>query len=430
MLQELDIDSIVGWAQIPSTIEDADSFRAELGGILAAIRFTINVARNYNIQEGACEIKADNSTALQTAEKLLEEGYPQSGNPSFDILRIIWKALSETDVSFKFTWVRGHQDRITPYIELTDDARANCKADQIAAEMISRVTPIEKPHHDMDEGPYLLMDNKKIHKNIHRKIIEHVNGRFLKQYWMERGRYKREKENQIDWEALSMANKSFKFSDRVILMKLLANKAPTAETIKQRRQYDDDYCPICNKEKETGAHIFQCEDIEMKATFDKGCKDIEKRLRMNSIIDERVIQDCISQLNDIRNGNDAMKWNSCIPQKTLGKESLINGIFHLELRKLCNGLMGVRRIISEIFKFRISLWKKRCYLANNRENNRKRNEQLGKQYEATRQRTPRNMSMIDKTRYMIDTDTFHRMIINEKELWIKSAIRYRRNMSA
>lgn len=137
-----------------------NSFRAELGGILAAIHFTINMAKKYNIQKGSCEIKADNYAVIQIAGKLLSDGYPQSARPSFDLLRIMFKEMSETDIKFIFTWVKGHQDQVTPYMELTDEeATANCRVDQIAASMIRNVTVNEQPKHDMDEGPYLSIDN-------------------------------------------------------------------------------------------------------------------------------------------------------------------------------------------------------------------------------------------------------------------------------
>jgi ribonuclease HI len=420
MLKELDMNALQGWAQIPSSIEDADSFRGELGGILMAIRFTIEIAETYNIQKGACEVKSDNIAAIHTVEKTLTTGYPQSGISSFDILRIIWKELRKTDIRFSFTWVKGHQDRDTPYNELDDDARANCKADQIAATKIINAKPNEKPKHDVDEGPYLSINNKKIHTNIHRKLIEHINGKRIKNYWMKRGRFRHDNDNQIDWEALAAANKTFKFSDRVILMKMLADKAPTAEVMKRRGQYDNAQCPLCNIEKETAIHIFQCKDTEMQELFNKGCKDIEKKLRMHDLINNNIIQDCISQIKDMRRGDIGGKWSTSTEQNTLGGEAMINGILHIGLRQLCNGLTGTRRIIYEIFKFRLTLWKKRCYLMNNREKNKRRNEYLKKQYEQHIQNPPRNMSAIDKKRYLIDNDGFMKMSMNEKELWTKT----------
>lgn len=426
MLQELDVNTLEGWAQIPSTIDDADSFRGELGGILAAVRFTINVAETHGIQDGGCEIKSDNVAGIQIVENLMEYGYPQSKNSSFDILRIIWKELMGTNIKFRFTWVKGHQDRNTSYTDLEDDARANCKADQMAASKILQVKPIERPNHDMDEGPYLCINKKKIHVNIHRKIREQVNGCELKRYWIKRGRFKQEYENQIDWEALTAANKTFKFSDRVILMKLLSNKAPTAEIMKQRQRFNDDFCPLCNKERETEFHIFQCDDIEMKGAFEKGCKEMKKRLRVHNIIEEQVVQDCISQLKDLRNGDSTREWVTCEDQNALGNNAFINGILHIGLRHQCNGLTGTRRIIKEIFKFRLMIWKQRCHLVNNRENNKKRNDQLREQYESHIQHPPMVMSVIDKKRYMIGVDAFARMTLREKELWIKSAIQIKK----
>lgn len=420
MLKEMDEDALEGWTQIPANIDDADSYRGELGGILAAIRFTIQIAAKRNITKGTCEIKLDSYAALQKVQMLLDEGYPQSTSPSFDILRIIWKEMSETNIRFKFAWVRGHQDRNTPYLQLTDDARANCKADKIAASKISMVQPIEKPIHDAYEGPYLSIGKKKIHTNIHKKILEYVNGRRLKQYWIRRGRFSEEHEDLVDWEALAAANKSLRFSDRVILMKILSNKAPTAEIMKQRQQYQDEQCPICNQVKETQAHIFQCTDKEMQEAYEQGVKEMEKRLRRNKIIDERIIKTCVTQVHNARNGNDMNLWELCTDQRILGTEAFLQGIIHMSLREYCSGLIGTRRIILEIFRLRLALWKRRCHLMNNREHNKKREEYLKRQYEGYFQTPPRMMSEIDKGRYMIESVNFMRMTIHEKETWIKA----------
>ena len=412
---------IRGWAQIPAKSEDADSYRGELGGLLIAVRFINQLAEEYSVETGQCTIKSDNAEAVNIAQKLKTSEYPKSTAASFDLLRILQKEIKNTEVNFAFAWVRGHQDRDKLYEELENGARANCRADALAAKMIKGKRNVESPRMDREEGPSLWVKNKKIHSKLYRNILDHIKGQELDQYWWKKGRYKREMTDKIDWKALEGATKKLRFTDQVILTKLLANIAPTAETMYKRGEYIDDLCLLCKKKRETTRHVFQCKEAEMEVSFNKLFAKMKANLCKIKTIDAKALDAILGTIAAIREERNSKHWETISrDQSQIGEQAIFDGIIHKDLRKIVGGELGTQKVVREIFMIRLQMWKHRCHLVNEREHNKKRREKLDQEYDEAIRQKPRVMETMDSCRYNISKDTFRYFTIKDKEKWIEA----------
>lgn len=293
--QEDEINNVHGYSQIPSTLEDTNSFRGELGGILQALRFVTKLEKEMKLSKGGCTIICDNEKAIEIVAELLEKPYPSSRTANFDILRMLYTELQNTILKIVFKWVRGHQDRNRQYEELDNDARANFRADRLAAETICTMS--RKCDHipDSYEGPYLSIAGVKVYNDIYGKINKQVNGKPLTQYWINKGRFNGG-DSEVDWQALAWAMNKFSFSDQIILMKLLSNRAPTATVMHRRQQYNDSRCPLCRRTDEDEHHIYRCEDIEAHDFKQTQVEQLRSTLQRNGLLQGRLVRQIVEWL--------------------------------------------------------------------------------------------------------------------------------------
>ena len=425
--EENSLNEIQGWAQIPSKNEDTDSYRGELGGILLAIRFIKTVAKQQDIIKGKCKIKADNKEAINRVQSLGGENYPSCMESSFDLLRIIHSELHDSVITFEFQWVRGHQDRTIEYIQLDDEARANCRADHIASSKIQGQSNIECPTMDIKEGPSLWIENKKIHSKIYKNILEHIEGSRLREYWKLKNRHNSRNENNIDWKALEHATHKFKFSDQIIITKILADIAPTAKTLHSRGEYLTGICELCESDIETTTHVFQCKHMEMKEKYEQLRQQMRKNLKKGTKINEERINTIMQYMQAVRD-NDLDRINRCVDlgQQDMGRMALFNGIIHKEMRDNNDGITGSQRLIQEILQFRIQMWKHRCELVHNKEKNRKRVQKLQSDYRYAMGKRPKTMNEVDSARYKMSEESFNSLTITEKTNWIEAMVQVRK----
>ena len=418
--EEATEQEITGWAHIPASREDADSYRGELGGIIIAVRYIKNLCERHNLQRGQCMIKLDSDSVITSVIPLETGEYPRATEPSFDLLRILQQELKESHIRFKFEWVKGHQDDHNPYEELDDAARANCRADKIAEKRIENAVNFENPLTDYQEGPVLVLADKKLHSKLVQNIVNLINGNELDKYWIHKGRYRAEDKQYIDWIALDKATKKYQFSDQVILSKLLSNTVPTAKIMHRRDKYIDPLCPLCQSEMETPHHLVQFPNNEMEQHFEKQLETMKKKLK-NSRMDANMVDKCVKYMKSLRANNNDKVWNEfCHKQGHLGDWALYDGILHTDLHTKCGGMRGAQMIIKEMFNIQLQMWKHRCYLVNNKDKHKKRREKLDKDYEEAIRKTPRIMSPVDNKRYKINKNTFSRMTMDDQERWINA----------
>jgi hypothetical protein len=421
--QEDEINNVQGYSQIPSTLEDTNSFRGELGGILQALRFVTRLEKEMKLSKGGCIIKCDSRTAIEVVAELLEKPYPSSKASNFDILRMLYNELQNTKLKIVFQWVRGHQDRNSQYEELDNDARANFRADRLAAETIRTMSGNSIHVPDSYEGPTLLIAGVKVYNDIYGKINEQVNGKPLTQYWINKGRFNG-RDSEVDWQALAWAMNKFSFSDQIILMKLLSNRAPTATVMHRRQLYNDATCPLCSKTDENERHIYLCEDIEAQDFKQTQIEQIRSTLTRSGLLQGRLVRQIVVWLKHyLSRDHDRSAYRIEEIQRDdlyLGDDAIFQGIMHRECRTRCAGGLGVRLIIKTIIEFRLRVWKHRCQLVHNREENSKRRQKLEEEFVSMQSQRPSWMTPIDAKRFGLDLAQFNQLIIKDKESMIKA----------
>lgn len=159
---------------VPTTATPTQSQRSEFYGSYAlAIILKIFKIR-YNLPNTPFEIYIDNQNVVDTLNITKKQpGLKQHLHEDFDIWESIQDLLKEIDITIIWTWVKGHQDDLIPWEELTFPAQLNVKADRLtkkAYEEIQHEPPTYKPSH-----------SSKITILQHNQLVSHTNLRITTQ---------------------------------------------------------------------------------------------------------------------------------------------------------------------------------------------------------------------------------------------------------
>lgn len=80
----------------------------------------------------------------------------------------------------------------------------------------------------------------------------------------------------------------------------------------------------------------------------------------------------------------------------------------------------MRLIIKTLLEFRLRIWKYRCKLVHNREENSKRRQQLEEEFVMMQRQRPSWMTPIDAKRFGLDLAQFNQLTMKDKESMIKA----------
>lgn len=129
-LQNVILDELIwGSGRVEGSSHDANSYRAELAGILSAITFTNMQCRAHHINQGHCKLYCDSKGAL-----LAVFGYkrPTPRRSSYDLIWQIRKAIRTSPIRWSYQHVLGHQDDLMDFMELDHIAQGNIIVDYLA----------------------------------------------------------------------------------------------------------------------------------------------------------------------------------------------------------------------------------------------------------------------------------------------------------
>ena len=420
------LDILQGSIQIPAAMGQANSFRGELGGILAVISYVNRLAMKYNIRRGRCTISCDNIGSIERARQATDATFVfQARMNSFDLLRILQKKIVSSPITYDFSHVYGHQDNGREYAELNDDARANIRADILAKEMAKDKVPMPQPFRLQEEEIVCYINGNKLHGKILGTIWSSKYRQQLIDYWRRKGRFN--SSIGVDWGVVEQANKKLPPNEWKMITKLLSGWTGTAEKMHQRGEYTTATCPICNRLKEDRRHLWRCQDDRVNWKLMQEMNALEKLLQkpmfepnlfpaVEALIDMyRYESDTFMRRLSERNKNIVNA------QQSIGPNSFVEGILHEEWKKHCGGATGVIILIRRIYKIWIVLWKHRNEVLKGGGKDWKTVENLRESILRLMEDTPSRLVGADKEHFHIEVEQLCRRPIDEQRYWIRGA---------
>ena len=371
---------IQGSNTIPGDPKDQNSYRGELGGILASICYTNKICENHEVNEGDCTMYCDNKGALCAAFGWKE---PNPRWASYDLVCLIRYHLAKSQIQWKGQHIKGHQDSGTAYEDLDIIAQGNVDADHYAA--------IEMDlHRVVDDrtiigAPWALEhEGKRVAGDIEKRIRHLIHEKHMQEYWRKKFNITEEQTEYISWETFLKTNKMNDEWIQIWMAKYNSRIGGVRKNMLRRNHAKDDQCPCCEEIEDTD-HLLKCNNDEIRDIYENKMTELQRWLGETTTIEiARGIQAVSKAFRtetplDLSNCTDNMVKAAAKQQFELGQRAFVGGWWSkrwMTLQKLHYQESGKRnkpaiwmaRVITRIQGIIRDMWFERNNQLHNKEN--------------------------------------------------------------
>ena len=264
------IESSEGLRSIMGTVAicgiSADPYRGELLGIYTTLSAISFIERhNSSFTSGKIRIGCDNEMAgwiagLTTPTIALKTKH-------FDLVKAIRSLRNSLTTNTTFYHLYGHQDKHTPFQNLTKDAQLNIKVDDMAQKAFdaayehSLFLPNVKFFH---EGWTISIGGVKLQDSHAYHIRQWIAKRRLRHYFYQKDLIAWDVFPKLDFEPLKKYLSAQSQAFQLWFTKHWTGFCAIGVKMKQMKLWDNDLCPCCRRVPETKSmHIFLCPHPQM-----------------------------------------------------------------------------------------------------------------------------------------------------------------------
>jgi hypothetical protein len=245
---------------VPGSPQEKSPYRAELVGISGVISIVKCVCEQYDIQAGTIEMGLDGEQAMKAA---FEDWPLNPAQPDFDLLSDIRAKLAKSKITWKWRWIRGHQDDNKAFKDLDKWAQWNTEVDNIAkAYWVHLVEAKEEagPQKFGDEGWCLWSGSAKLSRASKSGLYSHVHNKRILAYWTQKERLTASMIQNIDWNLCARAMLGVPFGRRRWVTKHAVGMCGVGKFMLRWKQQNHAECPRCGIAVEDSRHVTRCQD--------------------------------------------------------------------------------------------------------------------------------------------------------------------------
>ena len=104
----------------------------------------------------------------------------------------------------------------------------------------------------------LWLGPRKVCRDLHRQVIDHVHGTTARQWWAKRNHFPESSTSTIDWNACGRALKSSARAWHHWITKHNSGFCAVGRNMARWNQWPQSNCPRCSSENETNTHVILC----------------------------------------------------------------------------------------------------------------------------------------------------------------------------
>jgi ribonuclease HI len=259
------------------------SYRSEGYGLLSAHCFLQRTMQTYELDSlKEVVIYCDNKSMVRRSGTFPErwECYPnRTMDSEWDVLSQIWSTRRQ-DLAVPICHIKGHQDRTTPYEELSLEAQLNVDADRLAEAYLET-----HPDDDYARAPLLPAGRCSLHlqtgtvsHHYKREVREARTRPAMEDYLETRNGWTVANRESIDWEAHRIAMNRLE-NHRPTLVKHMHDHLPVGHVVSRYNVKYAKNCPSCDEPDETCHHMMLCNVPKRRSWKLKFAKDLYEFLK-------------------------------------------------------------------------------------------------------------------------------------------------------
>ena len=248
------------------------AYRAELTGILALIRAVHASCGQLATGQGGVEVGCDCLSAITV---ITQEWEPRpTATLQGDLVYSIRTAIRDSNITWTFRHVRGHQDDGVGMSELDGWAKMNVDMDEAAkgAWVETRQTPKKRD----ETVPWRVeIDQEHIVNDMRKRIVQYVTASAENRRRRDKDPEREQTRLLVDTRATADVMSQVSKARQVWATKWHSGQYAHGVNMKRWGHWVTDQCPRCGK-KETASHLLRCTDNEAVEKWDRAIGELER----------------------------------------------------------------------------------------------------------------------------------------------------------
>ena len=435
----------------PGHDEMMTSFRSEGYGMLAGINFLCLFIRTHMISipiNRVITMYCDNLALVNWINHLMTcTIIPRMYiKPEADIVMQILhdlQELADRGLCIKILHVKGHQDKKTPYSDLTRPAQLNVDADTYATNYLNNGTVIK--YQLFPANPVTLYLSKcVITSKYKREIRKSSRSPELRIYLIDKFNWAQNTPDLIWWEIHGSSIFSLPFNDRRRIRKFIFRWLPTCERLKMQEDEVSEACPVCGY-VETHAHLLKCpckSRAKIKSDWFVTLKTFLYNAAftpaiMGEILYKKVFASCSTDtplplptippyLQKAYEEQALIGWDQLISGRLAYKwgNIIANHLYQTKCdEKVMTALTWGRKFVRLMYELVLKIWNQRntdCHLSTNRHDSKLTRERLMANIEAMQASNP-DIQHYDRVFVFRSMETLESYSLSNLQAWHRMA---------
>jgi hypothetical protein len=271
---------------------EVNAYRSELQGIHASLLAIAAICTIHNVAHGRIVIACDNETGVKLANgDWLKVGIQKK---HVDMIRSIRRIKASLTIKVLFQHVKGHQDSLRPFAELSRLSQLNVSMDKLAKSYLCHL--LDKcnstvPSNIHGEGWSCWIDHTKTTTDPTAQIRDHVFRQPMRDYLHRKGKVDEHAFAEIDWAASGAAFDSFPQLFRLWATKHVSGWCGVNSMRFAWGMSETHHCPNCGSGHEMTAHIPVCPALSMQECWTDSIDGFE--IWLTTVDTHPDIQQCI-----------------------------------------------------------------------------------------------------------------------------------------
>ena len=254
-----DDDMLYFVTSVPGVMDDQNSYRSELAGVLGVMYILEALCSTFHIQSGTITVALDGKEALNQASYSNSDSPLQAGQACFDLLQPIRRLRDQLPILIKWQWVEGHQAEKGKTLDWWGNQ--NCIVDTLAKaywNTCQRRGTSNNPRPLHHEPCYVIHEGTKLSRFHQPQMYNRLYGPRTLRYWQHKTHFSSERIDMIMWPAAGRAMARLPFGLQRFWLKFATGFLGTAHKLHLRGYQDHEQCPRCGEAGEDNVHVLRC----------------------------------------------------------------------------------------------------------------------------------------------------------------------------
>ena len=357
---------------VPGDPKYMDAYRAECTGILAGFIVLSLLCQYSELEQGGAKVGCDGSSALDMAFQAHWD--TKTTESHYDMTYLLHQWFQKVPITLRKHWIRGHQDKHTPFHRLDRMTQLNILCDKAANTLGNSVPDHIVPSSVVSDMWTIQTGGRILAHDLDLQIRQWVHDPNLREYWKLNGQTTETSDALIDWDALASAAKGARKRQSILMTKLLSNNAPTNDNMVKWGFRACTKCPRCHELIETADHVAACQAPPAIEVWDQSLTTLNTWL-IKQQTDPTLRQQILLTLKSWKRGDvDNQQSIRLRPlwddQNTIGWDRFMNGfvsmhwartqqLFYDRMKSKRTGRRWVTSLIQRVWDISWDQWRHR-----------------------------------------------------------------------